>query len=86
MYVGYMYGTSGSLVNNRTNTNNSTMKTTIDNWYTRNLEAKGYTKYLSTTAVYCNDRTYTVSGSNTLFGAYTRLRTNKTPSYDCSAI
>ena len=50
MYVGYMYGTSGSLVNNRTNTNNSTIKTTIDTWYTRNLEAKGYTKYISTTA------------------------------------
>ena len=82
-----MYGSLGSIPNARTNqTNPSTIKTTIDNWYTRNLEAKGYTKYLSTTAVYCNDRTYTVSGSNTLFGAYTRLRTNKTPSYDCSAI
>ena len=86
-YVSYMYGSLGSIPNARTNqTNPSTIKTTIDNWYTRNLEAKGYTKYLSTTAVYCNDRTYTVSGSNTLFGAYTRLRTNKTPSYDCSAI
>ena len=59
MYVGYMYGTSGSLVNNRTNTNNSTIKTVIDNWYKSNLEAKGYTKYLSTTAVYCNDRSIT---------------------------
>ena len=85
-YVSYMYGSLGSIPNARTNqTNPSTIKTTIDNWYTRNLEAKGYTKYLSTTAVYCNDRTYTVSGSNTLFGAYTRLITNKTPSYDCSA-
>ena len=90
MYVGYMYGTSGSLVNNRTNTNNSTMKTTIDNWYTRNLEAKGYTKYLSTTAVYCNDRSNPAGGYNTgnstfYYGAYTRLYTNKTPSYDCTA-
>ena len=83
-YVSYMYGSLGSIPNARTNqTNSSTIKTTIDNWYTSNLEAKGYTKYLSTTAVYCNDRTYTVS-DYTYFGAYTRLRTNETPSYDCA--
>ncbi|HBP13172.1 MAG TPA: hypothetical protein DD613_03815, partial [Firmicutes bacterium] len=83
-YVSYMYGSLGSIANARTNqTNPSTIKTTIDNWYISNLEAKGYTKYLSTTAVYCNDRTYTVS-DYTYFGAYTRLRTNETPSYDCA--
>ncbi len=80
-----MYGSLGNIPGARENTNNSTIKTIIDNWYKINLEAKGYTKYLSTTAVYCNDRTYTVSGSNTLFGAFTRLKTNKTPSYDCIA-
>ena len=83
-YVSYMFGSTGSILNARENTTNSTIKTTIDNWYTSNLEAKGYTKYLSKTAVYCNDRTYTVSGSNTFFGAYTRLDTNKTPTYDCA--
>ncbi len=82
-YVSYMYGSLGSISNARENTNNSTIKTTIDNWYKSNLEAKGYTKYLSTTAVYCNDRTYTVS-DNTYFGAYTRLVSNKTPTYDCA--
>ena len=82
-YVSYMYGSLGSIPNARTNqTNPSTIKTTIDNWYTSNLEAKGYTKYLSTTAVYCNDRS---TSDNTYFGAYTRLITNKTPSYDCAA-
>ena len=82
-YVSYMYGSTGSIPNARTNqTNPSTIKTTIDNWYTRNLEAKGYTKYLSTTAVYCNDRS---TSDNTYFGAYTRLASNKTPSYDCAA-
>ena len=86
MYVGYMYGTSGSLVNNRTNTNNSTIKTTIDNWYAKNMTS--YTKYLSTTAVYCNDRslgtgqTYSAS-SEFDYAAHTRLETNKTPTYDC---
>ena len=89
MYVGYMYGTSGSLVNNRTNKNNSTIKTTIDNWYASNLEAKGYTKYLSTTAVYCNDRSnpaggYTTGNTSFYYGARTRLATNKTPTYDCT--
>ena len=77
-----MYGSTGSIANARANTTNSTIKTTIDNWYTSNLEAKGYTKYLSTTAVYCNDRS---TSNNSEFGAYTRLITNKTPSYDCAA-
>ena len=80
-YVSYMYGSLGSVANARENTTNSTIKTTIDNWYTSNLEAKGYTKYLSKTAVYCNDRS---TSDNTYFGAYTRLIANKTPSYDCA--
>jgi len=68
-YVGYMYDSNGT---------NSTIKNTIDTWYKNNLT--NYTKYLSTTAIYCNDRT----GDGTYFGAYTRLRTNKTPTYDCT--
>ena len=52
MYVGYKYGTSGSLENNRLNTKDSTIKTYIDNWYKNNLTA--YTKYLSNDAVYCS--------------------------------
>ena len=88
-YVSYMYGSLGSISSARENTNNSTIKTTIDNWYISNLEAKGYTKYLSTTAVYCNDRSNPAGGYNTgntsfYYGAYTRLKTNKTPSYDCA--
>ena len=88
MYVGYMYGTSGSLVNNRTNTNNSTIKGVIDTWYKDNLNTN-YGKYISTTAVYCNDRSNPAGGYNTgntsfYYGARTRLDTNKTPSYDCA--
>ena len=82
-YVSYMYGSTGSIANARTNqTKSSTIKTAIDSWYISNLEAKGYTKYLSTAAVYCNDRS---TSDNTNFGAETRLDTNKTPSYNCSA-
>ena len=80
-YVSYMFGSTGSISNARENTNNSTIKTTIDNWYTSNLEAKDYTKYLSTTAVYCNDRS---TSNNSEFGAYTRVGANKTPTYDCA--
>ena len=61
MYVGYKYGTTGSLENNRLNTNDSTIKTYVDNWYKNNLTA--YTKYLSNDAVYCNDRNL-ASGEN----------------------
>ena len=88
-YVSYMYGSLGSISSARENTNNSTIKTTIDNWYISNLEAKGYTKYLSTTAVYCNDRSNPAGGYNTgstafYYGGYTRLITNKAPTYDCT--
>ena len=81
-YVSYMYGSTGSIANARTNqTNSSTIKTAIDNWYKDNLNTN-YGKYLSTTAVYCNDRS---TSDNANFGARTRLDTNKTPSYDCAA-
>ena len=89
MYVGYMYGTSGSLVNNRTNTNNSKIKTAIDNWYASNMTS--YTKYLSTTAVYCNDRnlrsgdTYKTSTNSSFYYApYARVYSSYVPTYDCT--
>ena len=88
MYVGYMYGTSGSLDNNRTNTNNSTIKTYIENWYSNNIS--NYTKYISTEAVYCNDReigngTYSATGSEFQYAPYTRLYTNNAnPTYNCT--
>ena len=76
-----MYGNLGSVANARENTTDSAIKTYIDKWYKDNLNTN-YGKYLSTTAVYCNDRS---TSDNTNFGAYTRLNTNKTPSYDCAA-
>ena len=87
--VGYMYGTSGSLESNRTNENSSSMKELIDNWYKNNLI--DYTKYLSSTAVYCNDRevtndTYVSSGSDFNFDAYKRIAEDKTPTYNCANI
>ena len=88
MYVGYMYGTSGSLASNRTNTNPSTIKAKIDDWYSTNLSS--YTKYISTEAAYCNDRelasgqTYSTTSSSFDYASWGRLYTNKTPTYNCT--
>ena len=79
-YVSYMYGNLGSVASARENTTDSTIKTIIDNWYKDNLNTN-YGKYLSTTAVYCNDRS---TSNNENFGASTRIFTNKAPSYDCA--
>ena len=93
-YAGYMYGTDGSLSESRTNTNNSTIKTYIDNWYSTNLSS--YSKYISTEAVYCNDRqldsgqTWSTSSSSSFnYITYTRLDwngsgANANPTYDCA--
>lgn len=56
MYVGWKYGSSGSLENNRTNENESTIYLSVENWYKTNIVSKGLEKYISKTAVYCNDR------------------------------
>ena len=87
-YVGYMYGNSDTTPEEaRTNTNDSAIKAYIDNLYASNMTS--YTKYLSTTAVYCNDRevgrgTYSATGSDFGYASVTRLKTNKTPTYDCT--
>ena len=89
-YVGYMYGdTDTTLEEARTNTNDSTIKAYIDNWYANNMTS--YTKYLSTTAVYCNDRevgsgTYSATASLFYYASRTRLEANKTPTYNCTNI
>ena len=87
-YVGYMYGdTDTKLDYTRNNKHNSTIKTYVDNWYSNYLS--DYTKYISLEAVYCNDRevgsgTYNANGSSFYYAAYTRLDTNKTPTYNCT--
>ncbi len=117
-YVGYMYGDNDTTLEEaRTNTNDSTIKTYIDNWYENNLTS--YTNYLSDDAIYCNDRELASdseyklakiikkspnsflaliieneknknllagagTGINIMFKSYERLKTNKTPSYDCT--
>ncbi len=86
MGVGYMYGTNSSLANNRKNTNSSTVKTSIDIWYQNKL-LTNYDKYISKTAIYCNDRSIGDGHYNSTttfrYGALVRLVTNKIPSYKC---
>ena len=55
-YVGYMYGIAGSSIYEETheNTNDSTIKTYIDNWYAQNFDETTTSKLEDT--VFCNDR------------------------------
>ncbi len=98
-YVGYMYGTAGSSTYEEThkNTNDSTIKTQIDNWYKTYLS--NYTNYLQD-SIYCNDRSITPIDSfeetemtgngtgtlNTAYSGFTRYLINnpKTPSLKCT--
>ena len=93
-YVGYKYGEDTSLDTIRNNTTDSKIKTYVDNWYKNNLI--NYTKYLSTSAVYCNDRslgtgqTYSTS-SKFNFASYYRMDydtkgAKANPSYNCTDI
>ena len=76
-YVGYMYGSS---IDDIANTNDSTIKGVIDTWYKNNMTS--YTSQLED-IVFCNDRSYTTSGSDLDFAAYTRLEYNKQPTLKC---
>jgi len=95
IYVGYKY-TSGSQYGLGTN---SLIKTYLDEWYTSNLnssstiDTKGnkYDKYISRTAIYCNDRTvgngtWVETGTEFKYAAYTRLLTNKSPILTCNQL
>ncbi len=67
MYVGFKYGTKGSQETNRENTYNSNIlgednsvdTNTLNGWYNINIKNKEFNKYISKTAIYCNDRTST---------------------------
>ena len=94
MYAGYKYGEDTSLDTIRNNTTDSKIKATIDTWYQTNLT--NYTKYLSTSAVYCNDRslgtgqTYSASSAFN-FASYYRMDhdtegAKANPSYNCTDI
>ena len=77
---------SKSLASAQTNSINSTIKTTIDNWYKNNLNT--YTSKLAD-ETFCNDRSISNGtgyklDSYTFYGAYNRNADKKTPSLKCS--
>ena len=65
-YVGYMYGTAGSTTYEAThaNTNDSTIKTYIDNWYSQNFDETVTSKLEDT--IFCNDRSTKAYDANTI--------------------
>ena len=65
-YVGYMYGTTGASTYEDThaNTNNSTIKIKVDEWYETHLKSTEYESYLSDT-LFCNDRSFNESNTGT---------------------
>ncbi len=83
-YVGFQY-TTGS---QRGTTTNSTIKTYLDNWYTKYFnENIGTSRFVKTT--FCNDRntlsTWASTGSNITYAPYTRLSSSTpTPTFECN--
>ena len=83
-YVGFQY-TVGS---QRGTTTNSTIKTYLDNWYTKYFnENVSTSRFIKTT--FCNDRntssTWASTGSNIDYAPYTRLSADTpTPTFECN--
>ena len=65
-YVGYMYGQTGA--STYANTNNSTIKTYIDNWYKTNIAGTTNEQYLADN-IFCNDRSMAGNNSETESGS-----------------
>ena len=83
-YVGFQY-TTGS---QRGTTTNSTIKTYLDNWYTKYFNENVSTSRFSQTT-FCNDRntstTWASTGSNITYAPYTRLLADTpTPTFECN--
>ena len=74
-YVGYMYGKVGatSYADTHTNTNDSTIKTYLDNWYKNNISGTSNEQYIADN-IFCNDRRVADNSSS----GYGKLTTNYT--------
>ena len=92
MYVGYMYGSSSSDYNaTHTNTNSSTIKGILDNWYSTYIENEQsnihYGQYIDGNAGFCGDRRVSsgtgAGTSDTEYQPYTRIL-HSSPSLNCN--
>ena len=85
-YVGFQY-TTGS---QRGTTTNSTIKTYLDNWYTKYFnENIGTSRFVKTT--FCNDRntagTWSSTGSTIYYAPYIRLSVGTpVPTFECNSL
>ena len=88
-YVGYMYGnpdgTTFDEVHN--NTNNSIIKTAVDNWYKTNIVDKGFSSNVSNAIGFCGDRILrsgdgVSTTQNSYFSSYKRFENNM-PQFTC---
>ena len=91
-YVGYMYGNPDGTTFDEVhaNTNNSTVKSIIDDWYKVNIVDKGYSNFVSNAVGFCGDRTLSSgdgisASSDSYFGAYGRSKQN-TAQFTCPNI
>ena len=88
-YGGYMYGQAGASSYDaaHANSNESTMKKLLDNWYKENIVNKGYSDKVADT-IYCNNRSlYSGYGYNTLSAQYTsiyKINFTKNPELTCA--
>ena len=90
LYVGYMYGTTGTLENNRTNENSSLIKKSLDDWFAVELmrrrseiNNKTYSTWVSEDAIYCNDRS--IADEYDEITEYGPSHRGDNPSYKCGA-
>ena len=78
-YVGYTY-----IDPTTSEETDSNMKQVIDTWYSSAITNNKIDDSKVETTTYCNDRSVaSTSGGNIYYGAYGRLKTNKTPSLNC---
>ena len=87
-YVGYMYGNTFDISYELTyaNENDSSIKSTLDDWYVINIVSKNLGQYIADSG-FCNDRSLNAGGGfdpndNTSYGAYNRMNNHK-PSLIC---
>ncbi len=92
-YVGFKYGSTGNLINNRGNSTNTTILGsdtdtnlyTLNGWFNQKIKTS-YGSYISKTAVYCNDRAtsnYQSRGVMTYAALDRSAREISRPSYRC---
>ena len=90
-YVGYTYQINMQRPSTQNSGTASTIKGVLDSWYSTNITNQGLDDKVVSSPGFCNDRemrtgySWSATPSSTIYyKAYERLRTNKTPTLECS--